>query len=576
MKTILRYLRPQLWRMMWGFTIKFIGTICELFLPWALAYMLDEIVPLGDTGRIFVWGGLMVLCSLLCAISNIKANQNASGVARDTTRKLRHDLYARITRLSSAQIDRVSVPSLVSRLTTDTYNVHQMIGMIQRLGVRAPILLIGGILVTATLDAYLTLVLILVIPLIGISVTFISRKGVPLFGQLQQKIDTLVRVTRENISGARVIKALSKTQAEQARFEKSNNDVSFSDVRANLVMNLSHPVMNLLLNIGLVMVIIAGAYRVNLGLSEPGRIIAFMSYFTLIAGAMMGLTRLFVVFSRASASADRIAEILAMPEDLKTLPAAEEKNGDIHLAFEDVTFSYNKRVPAIEHISFALRHGESLGLIGPTGSCKTTIAALCMRLYDTDEGCIRIDGKDVRTLDKDNLHTRFGVVFQNDVVFSDTVRENIDFGRGLTDEQVETAAQDAQAAEYISRLPEKYAHPLNTQGVNLSGGQRQRLLISRALASSPEFLILDDASSALDYRTDAALRRALARGHAESTTIIIAARVSSIKHCTEILVLDEGRIIGRGTHEQLLSTCKAYQDMYNTQMGGMSDDEGRS
>lgn len=410
MKTILRYLRPQLWRMMWGFTIKFIGTICELFLPWALAYMLDEIVPLGDTGRIFVWGGLMVLCSLLCAISNIKANQNASGVARDTTRKLRHDLYARITRLSSAQIDRVSVPSLVSRLTTDTYNVHQMIGMIQRLGVRAPILLVGGILVTATLDAYLTLVLILVIPLIGISVTFISRKGVPLFGQLQQKIDTLVRVTRENISGARVIKALSKTQAEQARFEKSNNDVSFSDVRANLVMNLSHPVMNLLLNIGLVMVIIAGAYRVNLGLSEPGRIIAFMSYFTLIAGAMMGLTRLFVVFSRASASADRIAEILAMPEDLKTLPAAEEKNGDIHLAFEDVTFSYNKRVPAIEHISFALRHGESLGLIGPTGSGKTTIAALCMRLYDTDEGCIRIDGKDVRTLDKDNLHTRFGEI----------------------------------------------------------------------------------------------------------------------------------------------------------------------
>ena len=576
MKMIAHYLRPHLKRVIWGLSVKFIGTICELFLPWALAYMLDEIVPIGDVGRIFLWGGMMVLCSLLCAVSNIKANQNASGVARDTTRTLRHDLYARITHLSSAQIDRVGVPSLVSRLTTDSYNVHQMIDRVQRLGVRAPILLVGGILVTATLDAYLTRVLLLVIPLIGISVTFISRKGVPLFGQLQKKIDTLVRVTRENITGARVIKALSKTQAEQARFEQSNNDVSYSDVRANLVMNLSHPVMNLLLNIGLVMVIVTGAYRVNLGLSEPGRIIAFMSYFTLIAGAMMGLTRLFVVFSRASASAERIAEILAMPEDLQTLPAAETMDEQSHIAFEDVTFSYNKRAPAVEHISFRLRRGQSLGLIGPTGSGKTTVAALCMRLYDVDEGCVRIDGADVRTLDKEALHTRFGVVFQNDVVFSDTVRENIDFGRGLTDAQVEAAAADAQAVGYISQLPEKYGHPLNTQGVNLSGGQRQRLLISRALAADPEFLILDDASSALDYRTDAALRRALARQHADTTSIIIAARVSSIKHCDEILVMDEGQIIGRGTHEQLLETCRAYQEMYHTQMGGMTDDEGRS
>lgn len=575
MKLVLKYLRPQMWRMIWGFTIKFSGTICELFLPWALAYMLDEIVPLGDKGRIFLWGALMVVCSLVCAVCNITANQKAAGVARDTTRALRHDLYARITHLSSAQIDHVGVPSLVSRLTTDTYNVHHMIGMIQRLGVRAPILLVGGILVTATLDAYLTLVLLMVVPLIGVSVTFISRKGVPLFGKLQKKIDNLVRVTRESISGARVIKALSKTQYERDRFEACNNDVSHSDVHANLVMNLSQPVMNLLLNIGQVMVIIAGAYRVSLGLSEPGRIIAFMSYFTLIAGAMMGLTRLFVVFSRASASADRIAVILAIEEDLKTLPAAPEKSEDIHLAFEDVTFSYNKNVPAVEHISFSLRRGQALGMIGPTGSGKSTIAALAMRLYDVDEGCVRIDGKDVRTLEKENLHTRFGVVFQNDVVFSDTVRENIDFGRGFSDAQIEAAAADAQAAEYIGRLPDKYGHWLNTQGVNLSGGQRQRLLISRALAGDPEFLILDDASSALDYRTDASLRRALAQQHADTTTIIIAARVSSIKHCDEILVMDEGQIIGRGTHEQLLESCAAYQKMYETQMGGMSDDERR-
>ena len=228
----------------------------------------------------------------------------------------------------------------------------------------------------------------------------------------------------------------------------------------------------------------------------------------------------------------------------------------------------------MEHISFALRRGQSLGLIGPTGSGKTTIAALCMRLYDVDAGCVRIDGQDVRTLNKDALHTRFGVVFQNDVVFSDTLRENIDFGRVLSDGQIERAARSAQAAEYIAKLPDTYRYPLNSQGVNLSGGQRQRLLIARALAANPEILILDDASSALDYRTDAALRRALSQEHADTTSIIIAARVSSIKHCDEILVMDEGKIIGRGTHEQLLARCDAYQAMYQTQMGGMNDDEG--
>lgn len=571
-KVIMRYLKPYIGRMMLGFSIKFTGTICELFLPWALAYMLDEVVPLGQMRPIYIWGVLMAICSVLCAVTNIVANQKAASVARDTTQRVRHDLYARITRLSGAQIDSIGVPSLVARLTTDTYNVHQMVGMIQRLGVRAPILLLGGILVTATLDAYLTMVLVLVVPLIGVSVLFISQKGVPLFGDLQRAIDVLVRITRENITGARVIKALSKTQFEETRFEKSNNAVADCDVHANLVMNLSQPVMNLLLNIGLVLVIIAGAYRVNLSLSEPGRIIAFMSYFTLIAGAMMGLTRLFVTFSRASASAERIAEILQLSEDLKTLPAGEHK-GQAHVEFEDVSFSYNKRANAVSHISFALGRGQSLGLIGPTGSGKTTLAALCMRLYDVDSGSIRIDGQDVRTLDKDQLHTRFGVVFQNDVVFSDTIRENIDFGRALSEGQITQAAQSAQAADYIGALPDGYAHPLSAQGVNLSGGQRQRLLIARALAAKPEILILDDASSALDFRTDAALRRALGQRYQDTTTIIIAARVSSIRHCDEILVLEEGRVIGRGTHTQLMAQCPAYQAMYQTQMGGMSDDQ---
>ncbi len=568
MKKILEFLRPSYGRMAIGFLIKFIGTITELFLPWILSYMIDEVIPTGRVGQIFLWGGAMVVCSGICVWGNITANRKASAVARDTTRSLRHALFSRISYLSSAQIDRVTVPSLVSRLTTDTYNVHQMVGMIQRLGVRAPILLIGGLLVTLTLDAHLTLILATVIPLIGVSVTLISKKGVPLFRELQNRVDGLVRVIRENITGARVIKALSMNEREIGRFAQQNRSVASGEVKANLVMGLSNPVMNVLLNIGLVLVVVLGAYRVNAAQMEAGKIVAFLSYFTIIANAMMGVTRLFVVFSRSSASAERIAEILDMPKDLAVGEGAAKDEG-YHVEFDDVTFSYNKRKPTLEHLSFRLRRGESLGLIGATGAGKSTVIHLLMRFYDVDQGTIRIGGRDVRDIDEAELHTMFGVAFQNDVIFSDTVRENIDMGRGLTDEQIDRAARAAQASDFIAGLPEGMSEHLNAQGTNLSGGQRQRLLIARALAGQPDILVLDDSSSALDYRTDANLRLALKAEYEQVTTIMVASRISSIAHCTQIIVLDEGQVIGQGTHEELLETCPVYREIADTQMGGM-------
>ncbi len=570
MRRILDFLRPYYGRMALGFAIKFIGTITELFLPWILSYMIDDVIPTGRAGLIFLWGGAMVLCSAVCVWGNISANRKASAVARDTTRGVRHALFSSISYLSSAQIDQITVPSLVSRLTTDTYNVHQMVGMIQRLGVRAPILLIGGLMVTLTLDVQLTLILATVIPLIGVSVTFISRKGVPLFRQLQTRVDGLVRVIRENITGARVIKALSMNKHEQQRFAGQNQSVSGGEVKANLVMGLSNPVMNMLLNTGLVLVIIMGGYRVNSAQMEPGKIVAFLSYFTLIANAMMGITRMFVVFSRSSASADRIAEILDMPADL-TVREMWQKDSEYHIEFNDVTFSYNKRKNTLEHISFKLRRGESLGIIGATGAGKSTIINLLMRFYDVDEGQVMISGRDVRSIPEEELHTMFGVAFQNDCIFSDSVRENIDMGRGLTDEDIAKATENAQAAAFISELQEGMAEHLNAQGSNLSGGQRQRLLISRALAGHPDILILDDSSSALDYRTDANLRVALNRNYEDVTTIMVASRISSIAHCTEIIVLDEGRVIGQGTHEELMQSCPVYQEIADTQMGGMID-----
>jgi len=568
MRRILEFVKPYYGRMAVGLSIKFIGTITELFLPWILSHMIDNVIPTGRMSHIFLWGGAMIVCSLICVWGNISANRRAAGVARETTRAIRHALFSKISYLSSAQIDRITVPSLVSRLTTDTYNMHHMVGMAQRLGVRAPILLLGGLIVTLMQDAPLTAVLAIIIPMIGVAVTVISRKGVPMFRQLQTRVDGLIRVIRENVTGARVIKALSMNQHEMNRFSGQNKHVADGEVRANLIMGMSNPVMNILLNIGLVLVILLGARRVDAAQMQAGTIVAFLSYFTIITNAMMGVTRIFVIMSRSTASADRIAEILDMEEDLTVGEGGTETDG-YHVEFDGVTFSYNKRKPTLENISFRLKRGESLGVIGATGSGKSTIINLLMRFYDTDEGAIRIGGRDVRDIPSAELHTMFGVAFQNDVIFSDTVRENIDMGRGLTDEEIEKATENAQAAPFIGDLPEKFSEHLNAKGTNLSGGQRQRLLISRALAGHPDILVLDDSSSALDYRTDANLRMALGRNYDDVTTIMIASRVSSIANCTEIIVLDEGKVIGQGTHEELLKTCDTYREIAETQMGGM-------
>lgn len=566
MKTIFRYLKPFIPRMGLGLTIKFIGSVTELFLPWVLSYMIDTVAPTKDIPRVLLWGGAMVAAAVLAWVTNILANRMAAWVAQHTTQAIRHDLFAKISELSCAQIDRFSIPSLEARLTTDTYQIHQMLGMMQRIGIRAPILLIGGILITLTLDPVLTLVLVCTLPFIGILVYSVSKKGVPMYTELQRSVDGMVRTVRETISGIRVIKALSKVDYERERFAGVNEGVSEKETRAGTTMALTNPLMNLFLNVGLTAVIIVGAFRVNAGLTQPGKIIAFLSYFTIILNAMMAMTRIFVSFSRSFASGDRIAEILSAPKDLAVEPA-EREDSPYHVEFEKVTFSYNKTDANVEDISFRLKRGETLGIIGATGCGKSTLINLLMRLYDCDSGRIAIDGRPVSSLPEEELHTKFGVVFQNDALFADTLRENIDFGRGLSEAEIEKAAKCAQAMEFISGLPEGFGHMLTSKGTNLSGGQKQRVLVARALAGTPEILVLDDSSSALDYKTDAALRKGLREEYAGITTVIIAQRVSSILHADHILVLDEGRELGYGTHEELLESCEVYREIATSQMG---------
>ena len=450
-------------------------------------------------------------------------------------------------------------------------------GMMQRLGIRAPILLAGGLIITLALDPILTLVMFSVMPLIVLTVFFVSKRGVPLYRRSQQSGDAMVRVVREDAQGIRVIKALSRGDYEQGRFEAVNRGLMKDSLSAAANMAISNPLINLFLNVGLVAVMAVGAVRVNAGLCQPGTIISFIQYFTILSNALLSLTRIFMMFTKGAASMNRITEVLdaggrdeseASAEGVMPIP----ESSDRYISFEDVTFSYRGKYNNARAVSFDLPRGGILGIIGATGSGKTTLLSLLMRFYQVPvgSGTIRIGGKDIRTMTPAELRSRFGVAMQNDFLYADTIEENIRFGRDITHEQVVEAAVMAQAHEFISKLADGYGHKLTVKGTNLSGGQKQRLLISRALAGSPDILVLDDASSALDYKTDAALRTALAsrKTSPPTTTVIVAQRVSSIKHADLILVMDKGEVIGYGTHDQLMESCDIYNEISCSQMGG--------
>lgn len=572
MDRVFRYLKPYYGQMTRGLIIKIAGTFADLGLPWVLAYILDDIIPYGKVSYILFWGGIMVLLAIAARMLNIIANRMASKVAKNSVQAIRHDTFERITNLSGAQVDQFTVPSLISRMTTDTYNVHQVIGMMQRLGVRAPIILVGGIVLTSTLDPVLTLILVATLPLLGLLVYLISKKGIPMYTKVQASVDKMVQTIRENISGIRVIKALSKTEYEIQRFRKVNDEVIGNEIKAASIMALSSPIMNLILNTGLTIVVIIGAFRVNAGAMQPGKIVAFLSYFTMILNAMMSITRLFINYSKASASAKRLKEVLDTKEDLIVTPVKiSTEQEQEYLAFDQVSFSYenDEEKLSLKNISFQLKKGESLGIIGATGSGKTTLIQLLMRFYDVTEGQIIIEGKDIRSIPLKELRKEFGVAFQNDVIFADTISENISFGRSISMEQIIEASKDACAYDFIMEKENGFSYEAAIKGGNLSGGQKQRLYISRALANHPKFLILDDSSSALDYKTDAMLRQAIRNNYQETTIILIAQRISSIMQSDHILVLDEGEMLGYGTHEELMEHCEIYREIYESQMGSM-------
>lgn len=580
MKLIFRYMGRYRAAVLLAMGIKLAGTMTELLLPYILEYMIDDVVPAGSLPRVVLWGLLMFAAAVVCRQLNVLANRRTVDNAHRISYDVRQDLFVKTANLPGSAFDELGLPSLISRMTSDSYNVQSAVQQLQSMCVRAPMLLLGGMVMTLAMDLPLAMILVVMLPVLLTVVFFVSAKGIPMYNTVQKRLDSVVRIMRENITGIRVVKALSKADYEKRRFAAANREMTNCDIKASTVMAIPGPLMQLCLNVGLTLVVVAGAWRVNEGLTRPGVILAFLTYFNMITMGVMGLSRIFMTLSKASASAGRIAEVLAAPDEQRVLRPGEalQPSGAGFLRFENVDFSYGKtgagfaggeREKALDHISFSLNRGESLGIIGPTGCGKTTIINLLMRFYDADAGGVFVDGRDVRSYDKDELHRKFGVAFQNDMVFQDTLGENIRFGRDLDEAALRRAAKDAMAAEYIDSLEDGLDHPAAIKGANLSGGQKQRLLVARALAGNPEILVLDDSSSALDYKTDAAMRRAIARSHGDSTVILIAQRVSSVMGMDHILVMDNGRCIGYGSHGELLENCPPYREIYETQMGAM-------
>lgn len=583
MRLILHYMKEHLRRIVCSVSLKTLGALGELMIPYILEHIIDDVVPAKKVFPVFVWGLVMVGSAFLVRALNVRANRWAAATGRDCIQSLRHDLFRKTVNLSGAQFDRFGLPSLTARMTSDSYNVQNFIVSMQAMGIRAPMLLLGGIFVTMTMDPALSGILCVTAPVLGSIIYTVTKHGIPLYDRVQRGVDSIVRIMRENITGIRVVKALSKEDYERKRFDDANRHLTDADIRAGVTMAMPGPIMQLFLNIGLTLVVIVGAGRVNSGDIEPGVILAFLTYFNMIMQGVMGLNRIFMMMSKATASADRIRLILDAEDDQPVLPFREDTRLDdgAHITFRHVSFGYHKvtgdqpsekfaggtQEKCLSDIHFSVRRGESLGIIGATGSGKTTILNLLMRFYDCDEGMVCIDGRDVRTYEKDELRKKFGIALQNDTIFNDTLRGNIVFWRDITKEQMAFAAGIASLSDFIEGLEEKYEYMADIKGANLSGGQKQRALIARAVAGKPEILILDDSSSALDYRTDAVLRKSIRQCLEGTTLIMVAQRASSVMNLTNILVLDEGRVIGYGNHESLLQNCPVYRDICQSQMG---------
>ncbi len=544
---------------------KIASTGVELVIPMAFVHMVNDILPKNSRLDLFVWGGIMLFSAITAAGVSLFVAHLSAKLGIFLANDLRVDLFEKSCSFQCEQVDKITISSLTARLTSDISTLQMFVTKMLTKGIKMIITLIGSLTSVAILDIKLSVIMFVAIPLIAMVVYFTTTISFRRFRLTKKANDALVKTIRENVMGIRLIQALSKSEYEEKRFGKVNDGFREKNISAGFVAVVGSPTMKFIVNLGMIATLLLGGYWVSVGESDPVTIIAFMSYFTMLLTSLVNIGQMFTTFSRAAAAADRIEEIFG--EEVKEYVGMTGGICSEHyIEFRNVTFSYDEQM-TLNDISFVINKGEMLGIIGSTGSGKTTILNLLLRLYEPTSGEIFINHRAINSYTKEELYAMFGVVFQSDIIFADTVAENISFGRTIGAEKIVRAAKSAQAEVFIQKLKNQYESLVNVRGHNISGGEKQRLLISRALADVPDILVLDDSTSALDYQTDARLRMELANNYSESTKILVSQRIASIMNAEQILVIEDGNMIANGTHTHLLKNCSLYEKIANLQLG---------
>lgn len=570
MLKLLKNFKPYLPSFLLVCLMVFGRSMADLKLPSIMADIINNGIGSGDINYILRMGGLMLLVALggmACAITtSYFSSRNAIGFSRD----LRNQVFAKIESFSQSDFDRFGTASLITRSTNDIQQIQMVLMMGQRMMLSAPIMFIGGILNVVGSDFALSRILIIALPAVFLTVILIGRKATPLFQIMQKKLDRLNLVMREGLSGVRVVRAFNRDAYQQNRFNTANEDLTGNAIKVNRLLGLQSPLMSLIMNFTIIAIIWMGSFAINTGDLMIGDIIAFIQYVGMILGALMGLSMIFIMLPRATVSANRINEILDAPitigdrENIEMLP----QDVGITIEFDHVTFRYPGSETAVLHdISFQAVPGQTVAIIGGTGSGKSSLANLLLRFYDVEQGTISFNGVDIRNLSLQDLRTKIGYVSQKALLFTGSIADNIRYGKSdATVEEIKQALTIAQASDFVLNTPDGMEATVSQGGSNFSGGQKQRLSIARALIRHPALYLFDDSFSALDFQTDANLRMALKEVTKNAIVMIIAQRVSTIMNADLILVMDEGRLVGKGTHEELLQSCQVYQEILSSQL----------
>jgi ATP-binding cassette subfamily B protein len=585
MKQLTRFLKPYTKLLIIGPSFKLFEAILELFLPYFMSKVIDVGVAGRDKKYIIMMGGIMLATAIIGIICALICQYSASIVSQGVGTDIRNAIFKHIGTLSNSELDQFGTASLINRITNDVNQVQLAVAMLIRLVIRAPFLCIGGLVMAFVLDVKLSVIMVIVLPVFVLILFLTMMKTVPLYRAVQKKLDQIALILRENLNGVRVIRAFARTGYESERFGKRNREYSDNAISVGKVSALLNPATSLVMNFAIGAIIWYGGIRVNAGNMATGEVIAFIGYVTQILAALIVISNLVVIFTKAYASAGRVVEVfetkasIESTKDQSDLITMQKSSSDIIVEFKDVSMSYKAHInkeeelldatdsnPDIEHITFRVKRGETIGIIGGTGSGKSSVVNLIPRFYDVIQGSVLVDGVDVRDYPLETLRNKIGIVPQKSVLFSGSISENIRWGKiNASEEEVCNAAKIAQADEFIKEMQDGYETRILRGGVNVSGGQRQRITIARALVRRPDILILDDSFNALDFVTDAALRKAIKLNTGEMTTFIVSQRASTIKNADQILVMNEGEIAGIGKHEELLKNCEVYKEICQSQ-----------